>query len=256
MAQYKGYFLKNKFLIDKNDLKDNSGRKFLLVCLLSLFINLKFLIMDSISRALLSIKAVKLSPDAPFTWASGWKSPIYCNNRKLLAYPLKRRIVASRLISLVKEFGDNIDVILGVATGAISWGTLVADELNLPCGYIRSEKKDHGLKVQIEGFEPNQLKGKRVVIVEDLISTGGSSLKAVEAARGAGAEIVGMAAIFTYGFPQATEAFAKAGVELKTAANYASLLEAALDVGLVKESDLPWLSEWRESPETWGQHQN
>ena len=230
-------------------------RRVLLVCLLLFLFYLNILTMDQIAKSLLQIGAVKLSPDTPFTWASGWKSPIYTNNRKILAYPLKRRIVAGKLISFVEEFGE-VDIILSVATGAIAWGALVADELLLPCGYVRSEAKDHGLKTQIEGFEPNQLKGKKVVIIEDLISTGGSSLKAVEVAREVGAEVVGMVAIFTYQFPQAEEAFDKAGVVLRTVTNYTNLLEAALDVGLLKESDMLWLSEWREAPEIWGQYQN
>ncbi len=208
--------------------------------------------MRKIAELLLSMRAVKLSPNEPFTWASGWKSPIYCNNRRALAFPTERKQVAFHLAQLV---GD-ADVIIGVATGAIFWGTLVAEELNLPCGYVRSEKKDHGLKTQIEGFEPNELVGKKVVIIEDLISTGASSLKAVQAVREAGAVVVQMVAVFTYEFPQAVEAFAKAGVDLRTATNYTELLEVSQEEGLLTEEDLPWLAEWRNSPETWGQHQN
>jgi len=209
--------------------------------------------MKKIAELLLSMSAVKLSLNEPFTWASGWKSPIYCNNRRALAFPTERKEIAFALAQVINA---DVDVIIGVATGAISWGFAVAEELNLPCGYVRSEKKDHGLKTQIEGFLPGELTGKRVVIVEDLISTGGSSLKALQAVREAGAEVVKMVAIFTYQFPQAEKAFAEAGVELETATNYSELLDAALEEGVLTEADKPWLAEWRESPETWGQHQN
>ncbi|MBR1605724.1 MAG: orotate phosphoribosyltransferase [Alphaproteobacteria bacterium] len=211
--------------------------------------------MKEIAALLLDIQAVKLSPNAPFTWASGWKSPIYCNNRKVLSYPIQRSKVVYALVKLIPEVIE-IDAIIGVATGAIAWGGLVADELNLPFGYVRSEKKDHGLKTQIEGFESLGLKGKKVIVVEDLISTGGSSLKAVQVLREAGAEVIGMVAIFSYLFPQAEKAFAEAGVELKTITNYSELLEVALEQGFVKKEDTAWLAEWRKSPETWGQHQN
>lgn len=214
--------------------------------------------MKKFAEMLLDIQAVKLSPDQPFTWASGWKSPIYTNNRYILSFPIQRSKVVYALVELLEKLAGTLDVdaVVGVATGAIAWGGLVADELNLPFGYVRAEKKDHGLKTQIEGLDPAKLKGKKIVVVEDLISTGTSSLKVVDVLREAGAEVVGMVAIFSYQFPQAKEAFAKAGVPLTTVTNYSELLEAALEDGLIKEFDKSWLAEWRESPETWGQHQN
>ena len=182
-------------------------------------------------------------------------SPIYCNNRRAQACPGARLDVVCELTDLARSF-HGFDAVIGVATGAISWGAWVADDLDLPFGYVRSEKKDHGLKTQVEGFEPEDLVGLKVLIVEDLISTGGSSLKAVEALRDAGAEVVGMVAIFSYQFPQAEKAFAEAEVLLKTVTNYSELLEAAQDTGFIKEKDKLWLAEWRQSPQTWGQSQN
>ena len=187
------------------------------------------------AKRLLDIKAIKLQPDAPFTWASGWKSPIYCDNRKTLSYPDLRSFVKQGLVNVVKERFANADAVAGVATGAIAQGALVADALNLPFCYVRSKPKDHGMGNLIEGTLPANSK---VVVVEDLISTGGSSLKAVEALRQAGFEVVGMVASFTYGFPIAAEAFQKSGVELVTLSDYDHLVEVARETGYVKELSL------------------
>lgn len=200
------------------------------------------------AKRLLDIKAIKLQPDAPFTWASGWKSPIYCDNRKTLSYPDLRSFVKQGLVNVVKERFANADAVAGVATGAIAQGALVADALNLPFCYVRSKPKDHGMGNLIEGTLPANSK---VVVVEDLISTGGSSLKAVEALRQAGFEVVGMVASFTYGFPIAAEAFQKSGVELVTLSDYDHLVEVARETGYVKEGDMETLREWREAPSEW-----
>lgn len=198
---------------------------------------------------LLQIKAIKLNPANPFTWASGWKSPIYCDNRKSLSYPPIRTYLKQQMASAVTKAFDRPEVIAGVATAGIPLGVLVAQELGLPFIYVRSAPKDHGLENLIEGvLEPNQ----NVVIIEDLISTGGSSLKAVEAVRKAGGKVLGMAAVFSYGFPQAVEAFKKADCELVTLSDYAHLITEAVQSGYVEEKELEVLSSWRTSPDTWG----
>lgn len=200
------------------------------------------------AKRLLDIKAIKLQPDAPFTWASGWKSPIYCDNRKTLSYPDLRCFVKQGLVNVTKERFANANAVAGVATGAIAQGALVADALNLPFCYVRSKPKDHGMGNLIEGTLPASSK---VVVVEDLISTGGSSLKAVDALRQAGFEVVGMVAGFTYGFAIASEAFRKSGVELATLSDYEHLVEVARETGYVKEGDMETLREWREAPAEW-----
>lgn len=203
-----------------------------------------------LAKKLLSISAVKLQPNNPFTWASGWKSPIYTDNRKTLAYPDVRTFVKIELTKLIKEKFADFDVIAGVATGAIAQGALIADELEMPYVYIRSAAKDHGMGNLIEGdIKP----GQKVVVVEDLISTGGSSLKAVEAVRQAGCEVVGMVAIFTYGFPLAEEKFNEAGVTLYTLSNYNAVLEAAAETGYISNEDIETLKVWRENPSKWMQ---
>lgn len=200
------------------------------------------------AEKLLRIKAVKLQPSNPFTWASGWKSPIYCDNRKLLSYPTIRNFVKIELARLVLENYRDADAIAGVATGAIAPGALVADLLGLPFVYIRATPKDHGLENLIEG----DLKPKsKVVVVEDLISTGSSSLKAVEAIRNDGSEAIGMVAVFTYGFPVATEKFKQSKITLKTLTNYDAILQEALKVDYIAESELKTLQEWRDSPSDW-----
>ncbi len=200
-----------------------------------------------VASKLLKIKAVKLQPSNPFTWASGWKSPIYCDNRKTLSYPPLRNFIKLELARLIREKYDQVDAIAGVATGAIAQGAMVAEELGLPF-YVRSTPKDHGLENLIEGdLKP----GMKVVVIEDLISTGSSSLKAVEAIRADGSEVIGMMAIFTYGFPVADEAFRKAKVELTTLSNYEAVLELALSTNYIHESELKALQDWRKSPGTW-----
>ncbi|MBQ7747500.1 MAG: orotate phosphoribosyltransferase, partial [Paludibacteraceae bacterium] len=191
----------------------------------------------------------KLQPSEPFTWASGWKSPIYCDNRKTLSFPEIRTLVRDEFVKTVKAKYPQAEVIAGVATGAIAQGALVAQELGLPFIYVRSSPKDHGLGNLIEG----DLKaGQKVVVIEDLISTGGSSLKAAEAVRAAGAEVLGMVAIFTYGFPVSENAFKEHKVELTTLSNYNAMIETAVATGYVKEEQVETLKEWRKSPDTWG----
>lgn len=201
-----------------------------------------------VAKKLLNIQAIKLQPENPFTWASGWNSPIYTDNRKTLSYPDLRTFIKLELCRLIAENFEEPQAIAGVATGAIAQGALVADELGLPYVYVRSTPKDHGLENLIEG---NLKPGQKVVVVEDLISTGGSSLKAVEAIRNAGCEVVGMVAIFTYGFPIAQQAFKKAGVKLLTLSNYDAMLEAAVEINYVKQRDLDTLKLWRRDPANW-----
>lgn len=203
------------------------------------------------AEKLLGIKAIKLQPSNPFTWASGWKAPIYCDNRKLISYPKIRTYIKIELSRLVIENFPEVEAIAGVATGAISTGALVADALGLPFVYIRSTPKDHGLENLIEG----ELKpGSKVVVIEDLVSTGSSSLKAVKAIRNDGSEVIGMLANFTYGFPVATENFKKENVKLITLTNYDAILEEALRINYIAEDDLATLQEWREAPANWGKN--
>lgn len=201
------------------------------------------------AQMLLNVKCIKVQPEAPFTWASGWLSPFYCDNRKTLAYPDVRTFVKEQLARIVSEKYPQATAIAGVATGAIAQGALVADALELPMCYVRSKAKDHGMGNLIEGTLPE---GAKVVVVEDLISTGGSSLKAVEALRAAGFEILGMVASYTYGFPVAAEAFKAADVELTTLTNYEAVVQAALASGYIEEKHIPMLAEWRANPSEWG----
>ncbi len=203
---------------------------------------------ENIASHLLEIKAIKLEPAHPFTWASGWKSPIYCDNRKTLSYPKVRSYIKEQFAVLIREKYPQAEVIAGVATGAIAQGVLVAQELNLPFIYIRSSAKSHGLENLIEG---EYTAGQKVVVIEDLVSTGGSSLQAVEALRKAGCEVLGMMAIFTYGFRKAEENFQAAGCELTTLSNYNAMIDLAVRTGYVRESDVEKLKEWRRSPETY-----
>jgi orotate phosphoribosyltransferase len=200
------------------------------------------------AEKLLKIKAIKLQPDNPFTWASGWKSPFYCDNRKTLSYPDLRNFVKTELSRVIMENFEDVDAIAGVATGAIPQGALVADVLNKPFVYVRSKPKDHGLENLIEG----ELKpGMKVVVVEDLISTGGSSLKAVDAIRNNGCEVIGMVAAYTYGFDAAKEAFKKANVQLITLTNYEAVLDVALKTGYITENQVSVLNTWRKDPSQW-----
>ena len=197
---------------------------------------------------LLKVKAIKLQPTNPFTWASGWKSPFYCDNRKTLSYPELRNFVKIEIGRLIAERFPEADAIAGVATGAIPQGALVADLLNLPFVYVRSKPKDHGLENLIEGeLRP----GMKVVVVEDLISTGGSSLKAVEAIRNNGCEVSGMVAAYTYGFDVAAQAFKAANVKLITLTNYEAVVAEAVRIGYIDPSDVEVLNEWRKDPAHW-----
>ena len=208
--------------------------------------------MDSIDRklaaGLLGIGAVLLRPEDPFTWASGWRSPIYCDNRRILSDPELRSMVAEAFAAKVAELYPEAEVLAGVATGAIAHGVLVADRMCKPFVYVRPKPKDHGTGSQIEGKLPE---GAKVVVIEDLISTGMSSLAAVDALRKAGADVLGMVAIFTYGFDLASERFKEAGVPLATLSNYGSLIDVATSAGLVKPSDTEVLQRWREDPAGW-----
>ncbi len=201
-----------------------------------------------VAEQLLAIRAVKLQPANPFTWASGWKSPIYCDNRKTLSFPAIRKLIRDGFCETIRQNFPNVDAIAGVATGAIAQGALVAEALGLPFVYVRSAPKDHGLENLIEGdLKPEW----RVLVIEDLVSTGSSSLKAVEALRAQKCEVVGMVAIFSYLFPQATEAFNKAGVKLLTLSNYEEVLEEALATDYIREADVEILKEWRQNPSVW-----
>ena len=207
-------------------------------------------IKESFAEKLLAVKAIKLQPNDPFTWASGWKSPIYTDNRKTLAYPELRSFVKQELVHLIHTEFPEATAVAGVATGAIAQGALEADELLLPYCYVRPKPKDHGMGNQIEGTIPE---GSKVVVVEDLISTGGSSLKAVEALRNAGYDVIGMVASYTYGFPVAEEAFKAAGLRLVTLSDYEHTTAIAAKTGYIKEEDLAVLAEWRKAPSTWKQ---
>lgn len=202
------------------------------------------------AELLLQVKAIKLSPTAPFTWASGWKSPIYCDNRITLSYPPVRNFIATEMAKLVLSNYGKPDVIAGVATGAIAIGILVAQELDVPFVYVRPEAKKHGRKNQVEGYLES---GQNVVVIEDLISTGKSSLNAVIALKEAGAVVKGMLAIFSYGFDLATENFKNSQVDLITLSNYENLLELAQESNYISKEELLTLQEWRENPSKWNQ---
>ncbi len=202
-----------------------------------------------VASFLLETEAVKLRPEQPFKWSSGWNSPIYCDNRVTLSFPYIRSYIKQALAELIKDKFPETEAIAGVATAGIAQGALVADLLEMPFLYVRPQPKSHGMGNQIEG---RLLEGQKVVLVEDLISTGGSSLKAAEAVKAAGGEVIGMAAIFTYGFPVAEENFNKAGIPLFCLSNYSALTEAALQQGVIAQDSMETLAEWRKSPETWG----
>jgi orotate phosphoribosyltransferase len=201
-----------------------------------------------VAEFLLQIKAIKLQPANPFVWASGWKSPIYCDNRKTLSYPSIRTFIRQAYAELILDSFGKPDVIAGVATGGIAQGALVAQELGLPFIYVRTSAKAHGLGNQIEGdFEA----GQKVVVIEDLISTGGSSLSAVSALRAAGCEVKGLVAIFSYGFDVANKSFKEAKCPFETLTNYDFLIEEALRHEYINEADLESLKKWREDPSNW-----
>jgi orotate phosphoribosyltransferase len=203
----------------------------------------------AVAEKLLQVAAVKLSPEQPFTWASGWKSPIYCDNRKVLSFPYVRDFIKSELCNVIFESFPDAELLAGVATAGIAWGAMAADQLKLPYVYVRPKPKEHGMGNQIEGFyEP----GQKVLVIEDLISTGKSSLQVVDVLKAAGVEVVGMVSIFTYGFPQAEEAFAKAGVTYKSLTNYSSLISLAVEKGQIPAETEELLLQWRKDPAGWG----
>jgi orotate phosphoribosyltransferase len=202
----------------------------------------------AVAEKLLQVAAVKLSPDKPFTWASGWKSPIYCDNRKILSFPYTRDFIKSEMCNVIFESFPNVDMLAGVATAGIPWGAMAADQLKLPYIYVRPKPKEHGLGNQIEGsFEA----GKSVLVIEDLISTGKSSLEVVTVLKQAGLQVAGMVSIFTYGFPVAAKAFEEAGVPYQSLTNYSSLIELAVEKGQVTAETQELLLQWREDPANW-----
>jgi len=203
-----------------------------------------------IAEYLLEINAVKLSPDAPFTWTSGWKSPIYSDNRLSLSYPVIRNFIKAELGALIKEKFPEAEAVVGVATAGIAPGAIAADELQLPFGYVRSEAKKHGMGKQVEGdIKPQQ----KIVVVEDLVSTGKSSIQAIEALRAHGCDVLGMVSIFTYGFDAATKAFEQVHCPYYSLSNYSVLIDVAANKGIVKPEQIVVLNEWRKAPESWGQ---
>jgi len=206
----------------------------------------------AVAEKLLQINAIKLSPQQPFTWASGWKSPIYCDNRRVLSFPFVRDFIKSEMCNVVFEEFPTADVLVGVATAGIPWGAMVADQLKLPFIYVRPKPKEHGLGNQIEGFYE---KGQKVVVVEDLISTGKSSLEVVEVLRKAEVDVVGMVSIFTYGFEVATNAFAAANLQYTSLTNYATLIELAVEKGIVDAAQQNTLLNWRQNPASWDANQ-
>ena len=204
----------------------------------------------AIAEKLLQINAIKLSPQQPFTWASGWKSPIYCDNRRVLSFPFVRDFIKSEMCNVVFDQFPNADILAGVATAGIPWGAMVADQLKLPFIYVRPKPKEHGLGNQIEGFFE---KGKKVLLIEDLISTGKSSLEVAEVLREAEVEVVGMVSIFTYGFDVATIAFKNAAIEYHSLTNYPTLIDLAVERGIVTSEEQNTLLNWRRDPANWNQ---
>ncbi|MFM7511341.1 MAG: orotate phosphoribosyltransferase [Bacteroidota bacterium] len=201
-----------------------------------------------IAEKLLQVKAVQLNPTQPYTWASGWKSPIYCDNRKVLSFPYVRDYIKSELCNVIFEKFDSAVLLAGVATAGIPWGAMAADQLKLPFIYVRPKPKEHGLGNQIEG---EVTPGQKVLVIEDLVSTGKSSLQAVDALQEKGLEIVGMVSIFNYGFPIASEQFAKRNINYTSLTDYSTLISLAAATGLIDNDQLQLLEKWRESPSTW-----
>lgn len=202
----------------------------------------------AIAEKLLQVNAVKLNPDHPFTWASGWKSPIYCDNRRVLSFPFIRDYIKSEMCNVVFEKFPDAELLAGVATAGIAWGAMAADQLKLPYIYVRPKPKEHGLGNQIEGFYE---KGQKTVVIEDLVSTGKSSLQVVDVLKEAGLEVIGMVSIFTYEFKAATEAFAHASVKLHSLTGYPALIELALQKGMVSAGQQDILLKWRDDPASW-----
>lgn len=203
----------------------------------------------AVAEKLLQAGAVVLRPENPFTWASGWKSPIYCDNRKVLGFPYIREFIKSEMCNIIFSEFPEAELLAGVATAGIAWGAMAADQLKLPYMYVRPKPKDHGLGNQLEGYYQQ---GQRVLVIEDLVSTGKSSLQVVDALRDAGLEVEGMVSIFTYGFEIAEKAFADKGVKYIALTQYPQLLEVAVKRGIIKEEQLQTLKSWRAQPETWG----
>ena len=204
----------------------------------------------AVAEKLLQVGAVKLSPSEPFTWASGWKSPIYCDNRKVLSFPYVRDFIKSEMCNVIFEQFGEADMLAGVATAGIPWGAMAADQLKLPYIYVRPKPKEHGLGNQIEGAYESS---NKILVIEDLISTGKSSLQVVDVLRNAGLQVIGMVSIFNYGFNIADEAFNKANVTFKSLTNYASMIDLAVEKGIINPSTQDLLMQWRESPSTWNQ---
>ena len=202
----------------------------------------------AVAEKLLQINAIKLSPQQPFTWASGWKSPIYCDNRKVLSFPYVRDFIKSEMSSIIFEKFPEADMLAGVATAGIAWGAMAADQLKLPYIYVRPKPKEHGLGNQIEG---NLEKGQKVVVIEDLISTGKSSLQVCDVLKAAGAEIIGMVSIFTYGFNEAYDAFKAAGINYHSLTNYNTLINLAVEKGIVSADQQKTLLNWSSNPSNW-----
>jgi orotate phosphoribosyltransferase len=202
----------------------------------------------AVAEKLLQVEAVKLSPANPFTWASGWKSPIYCDNRKVLSFPYVRDFIKSELCNVIFEHFPDADALAGVATAGIPWGAMAADQLKLPFIYVRPKPKEHGLGNQIEG---SFKKGQRILVIEDLISTGKSSLQVVDVLKAAEVEIIGMVSIFNYGFDQAVKAFESAGVVTRSLTNYPTMIELAIERGIVTASDKVLLMNWSKDPANW-----
>lgn len=202
----------------------------------------------AVAEKLLQVNAIKLNPEKPFTWASGWKSPIYCDNRKVLSFPFIRDFIKSEMCNVVFEKFPGAQMLAGVATAGIAWGAMAADQLKLPYIYVRPKPKEHGLGNQIEGYyEP----GQKVVVIEDLVSTGKSSLQVVDVLKNAGLEVLGMVSIFTYGFSVATDAFAKASLTYYSLTDYPTLIELALQKGMVQPGQQEVLLKWRDDPANW-----
>ena len=201
-----------------------------------------------IAGKLLQAEAVQLSPSKPFTWASGWKSPIYCDNRRVLSYPYIRDFIKSEMCNIVFEKFPDVDLVAGVATAGIAWGAMVADQLKLPFIYVRPKPKEHGLGNQIEGYFRRD---QKVIVIEDLVSTGKSSLQVVDVLKNEGIEVAGMVSIFTYGFPVATEAFKTAGIEYYSLTDYPSLVALALERQTIQSSEEEVLLKWRDDPANW-----
>ncbi len=202
----------------------------------------------AVAEKLLQSNAIKLNPAQPFTWASGWKSPIYCDNRRVLSFPFIRDFVKSEMCNVIFQQFPDAELLAGVATAGIPWGAMAADQLKLPYIYVRPKPKEHGLGNQIEGYFEA---GQKVVVIEDLISTGKSSLQVVDVIKAAGMEVMGMVSIFTYGFPVATQNFEKAGVPYVSLTNYGTLIELAVEKGIVSADQQDILMEWRKDPSVW-----